>query len=221
MSEKREHAAAGATFRDDLAALRGRISALAAGVTAGFRTAMEGFDWSDAPRIDRARAGVPSIARESEEITGGLVELASRCPLGDRALVESPLGVITRLAQIGSCIEGFCDAAAVKMREGLLFSDKALKEMEDLHAETGSLLDRAVLAFTAQDAGLSRKVAEQGRAVERMIDRIGDEHEKRLASGSCAVRSSALFLELLDALRRIAGHAVGMACASARGECGG
>ena len=33
MTEKREPAAAGATFRDDLAALRGRISALAAEVT--------------------------------------------------------------------------------------------------------------------------------------------------------------------------------------------
>ena len=48
----------------------------------------------------------------------------------------------------------------------------------------------AVLAFTAGDTGLSRKVAERGRAVERMIDRIGAEHEKRLASGACAVRSS-------------------------------
>ena len=59
---------------------------------------------------------------------------------------------------------------------------------------------------------------EEGRLVERMIERIGAAHEKRLAAGACAVRSSALFLEFLEALRGIAAHAVGLALAAARGS---
>lgn len=207
------------TFRDELAALRGRISALAGQVEAAYRLAAEGFDWSDTARLARARGEAPALAAEAEAITAGLVALAGRSPAGERALVEAHLGVITRLAQIGSCIDGFCASAAVKIEEGLLFSDRALKEMEDLHAEVGELIRRAALAFTASDPGLSRKVAEQGRAVERTIDRIGAGHEKRLASGACAVRSSALFLELLESLKCIAAHAVAMACAAARGAC--
>ena len=206
-------------FREGLAGARGRISAMAGRVESAFRLATEGFAWSDAARITQARGAASSFGRDAEEITAALVALAERCSPAERARIESHLGVINRLAQIGSCVEGFCGSAAVKIGEGLLFSDRASKEMEDLHAETGALLDRAVLAFTAGDTGLSRKIAERGRVVERMIDRIGAEHEKRLASGACAVRGSALFLELLEALRCIAAHAVGMACASARGAC--
>lgn len=204
-------------FREGLAGVRGRISAMAGRVESVFRLAMEGFDWSDAARVARALEAASSFGRDAEEITAALVSLAGRCSTAERALIESHLGVVGRLARIGDCVGDFCDSAAVKIGEGLLFSDKAFKEMEDLHVETGALLDRAVLSFSAGDGGLSRKVAERGRTVERMIDRIGAEHEKRLASGACAVRSSALFLELLDALRRVAAHAVGMACASARG----
>lgn len=203
-------------FQEGLAGIRARISAMAARVEGAFRLAMEGFDWSDAARLARAREAAAPLGKDAEEIAADLVSLAERCSPEERARVESHLGVVSRLAQVAGCVGEFCASAAVKVGEGLLFSDRASKEMEDLHADTGTLLDRAVLAFTARDGGLSRKVAERGRAVERMIDRISDEHEKRLASGACAVRSSALFLELLDALRRLAAHAVGVACASAR-----
>lgn len=204
-------------FQEGLAGIRARISAMAGRVEGAFRLAMEGFDWSDTARIARAREASSPLGKDAAEITVALVALAGRCSPEERTRVESALGAVSRLAQVAGCVGEFCASAAVKIGEGLLFSDRATKEMEDLHAETGALLARAVLAFTAADGGLSRKVAESGRGVERMIDRISAGHEKRLASGACAIRSSVLFLELLDALRGIAVHAVGMACASSRG----
>ena len=47
-----------------------------------------------------------------------------------------------------------------------------------------------------------------------MINNLSIEHEKRLISGACEIRSSAIFLDILDALRRIAGHAVALARAA-------
>jgi Na+/phosphate symporter len=44
-----------------------------------------------------------------------------------------------------------------------------------------------------------------------MINNFSIEHEKRLMSGACEIRSSAIFLDILDTLRRITGHAVTLA----------
>lgn len=204
-------------FEEGLADIRVRTHAMAERVERAFRLAAAGFDWSDSERVARAREEVRGVGRDAEGITAALVALAAGCSAEERTRVESHLGVVSRLARIGDCLDDFCESTAVKIGEGLLFSDNAIKEIEDLHAGTGALIDRAVLSLGAGNDGLARRVAEEGRGVERMIERIGAEHERRLASGTCAVRSSALFLELLEALRGIASHAVGLAAAGARG----
>jgi phosphate:Na+ symporter len=206
-------------FREGLAAARERICAMAERAERAHRLAAEGFDWSDAARVARAREEARLLAGDAEGITASLVALASAASAAEQAAVEAHLGAVSRLARIGDCLDGFCESASAKIGAGLLFSDDAIKEIEDLHAETGALIERAAASFSAGDCALARRVEEEGRLVERMIERIGAAHEKRLAAGACAVRSSALFLEFLEALRGIAAHAVGLALAAARGAC--
>jgi phosphate:Na+ symporter len=190
------------------------ICGMAERIARVFRLAMEGFGRFRAESLRQALEGGQAVEREAERLTASLVALAGGRPDGERAGVQSDIGAVSQLKLISGCIEDFCESAMAKIKEGVLFSDDAFKEIEDLHAEVESLLHNAVQAMRGGEGNLSSTVAEKGRAVEMMINNFSIEHEKRLISGACEIRSSAIFLDILDALRRIAGHAVALARAA-------
>ena len=194
--------------------LLGEICEMAEKIERLFRLAVEGFGRFRAESLRQALEGGQAVEREAERLTASLVALAEGRPDGERAGIQSDIGAVSQLKLVSGCIEDYCESAMAKIKEGLLFSDDAFKEIEDLHAEVDSLLHRAIQAVRGGEGGLSSTVAEKGRAVKLMISNFSIEHEKRLMSGACEIRSSAIFLDILDALRRITGHAVTLARAA-------
>jgi len=187
------------------------ICRMAEGIERLFKLAMEGFGRFCAESLRQALEGGKAVEPEAERLTASLAALAEGCPDGERAGIQSDIGTVSHLKLISGCIEDFCESAMARIKEGLLFSDDAFREIEDLHADARSLLHSAIQAVGGREGNLSSEVAERGRAVETMINNFSIEHEKRLMSGTCEIRSSAIFLDMLDALRRIAGHAVALA----------
>jgi phosphate:Na+ symporter len=140
------------------------------------------------------------------------VRLSESSDEKERQLLQGHLSHLRYIQLIGNCAKDFAECVVEKIKEGLLFSDKAFGEIQNLFQEVEELLNNALVAYTRGDEDLAKKIVERGTAVERLIDNYSSEHEKRLISGVCTVRSSAIFLDMLDALRRISGHAVSMAC---------
>ncbi len=182
--------------------------AIAAEVEEILRLGVDGFERfrADAPQQAIAREG--KLRKDCERLVEVLIALSEGRADEEKTVVQAHLGMLNHLEMIGSCGKDFAERVVVKVKEGLLFSDKAFKEIKDLYFEVGSLLRNSILATRNKDTALAHKVIENGRAVERLIDSFGTEHEKRLISGVCAIKSSALFLDMLDAMRRISGHAI-------------
>lgn len=202
-------------FLDRRAALRGEIRDMAEGIERLFRLAMDGLGHFRAGNLRQVVNGVKAVEPEADRLTASLVALAEAYSGADASEVRPCMGAVSELKLIGGCIEDFCEAAAAKIREGLLFSDDAFKDIEALHAAVDSVLHGAVRAVGGVKRGLPPEVEEKGRAVEMMIKKFSAEHEKRLMSGVCDIKSSAIFLDILDALGCIAGHAVALARAAA------
>ena len=192
-------------------ALRGEIRDMAEGIERLFHLAMEGLGHFRAWNLRRVVNGVKAVEPEAERLTASLVAIAEGRPDADGSEIQPCIVAVSEPKLIVGCIEDFCEAAVARIKEGLLFSDEAFRDIEDLHAAVDSILRGAVRAAGGEKRGLSPEVEEKGRAVGAMIKNFSAEHEKRLMSGVCDIKSSAIFLDILDALGRIAGHAVALA----------
>ena len=175
------------------------------------RLAIEGFDRFRVGAPNEAIGKAEGIEGEAARLTAALVRLSEGAGEEQITVVQLYLVVVHHLQLTGECCRELSERVVAKISEGVLFSDKAFKEIKELSAQVRSLLHGAILAFLNNDEALFREVADSGSAVEKMINDSSSEHEKRLISGVCVVRSSAIFLDMLDAFRRIAGHAVSLA----------
>jgi phosphate:Na+ symporter len=172
---------------------------------------MKGFEHFRAEGPQEAIRKEEGLVSRCERIMGMLVALSEGRPEKEKGEVKTHIGVVNHLEMIGGCCKEFAERVTVKIREGILFSDKAFKEVRELYTEVSGLLHDAITAYKDGDGTLAKRVIQNGCAVEGMIDNFGSEHEKRLISGVCAIKSSAIFLDMLDAMRRISGHAVSIA----------
>lgn len=192
-------------------ALRGEIRGMAEGIERLFRLAMEGLGHFRAGSLRQVFDKAKAVDPEAERLMAALAALgAEGSPDAGGSEIRSCAIALSEMKLIAGCIEDFCEAAAARIKEGLLFSDDAYKEIEDLHAAVGSVLRGAVQAVGMEKRGSLGEVEEKGRAVEMMTKKFSAEHEKRLMSGACDIKSSAIFLDILDALGRIAMHAVAL-----------
>ena len=172
---------------------------------------MEGFSRFHLESLQSALNEGRSCTDEAERLTGTLVALSTREGGEGVSGAEPLMRAVQLLRIIVDCISDFCESAMTKIREGILFSDTAFHEIDELHRGVKELLHSAAAAFRNGGEPLSRKVADEGAAVRKAIDGVSAAHEKRLISGECPVRNSAVFLDMVDALRRTALHAVALA----------
>jgi phosphate:Na+ symporter len=120
---------------------------------------------------------------------------------------------ITNLEHVGDIIDrGLLGLAAKRQRHGVSFSDAGWAEISDLHQRVVEQMRLAVTVFTTRDLTLARElVAEKDKI--RLAERAATEsHFQRLRDGKVAsIETSALHLDILRDLKRIAAHLTSVA----------
>ncbi|MBI5779367.1 MAG: hypothetical protein HZA49_07915 [Planctomycetes bacterium] len=93
-----------------------------------------------------------------------------------------------------------------KIDKHILFSDKALRELEYLIG-TIKHLSRCLkdVAVTKNDV-LAKYIIDTANALENTSTNFAQEHEERLTSGICQPQSSAVFIDLLNTLKENSYH---------------
>jgi phosphate:Na+ symporter len=120
---------------------------------------------------------------------------------------------ITNLEHVGDIIDrGLLALAAKRQRNGVSFSEAGWGEISDLHQRVVEQMRLAVTVFVTRDLTLARElVAEKDkiRAAERAAT---ESHFQRLRAGKIAsIETSALHLDILRDLKRIAAHLTSVA----------
>lgn len=90
-----------------------------------------------------------------------------------------------------------------KIREGLLFSDKAVAEVRELFEGTGELLHHFQDLLLTRNPVLRQYILGKASEFEEKMRHFATEHEERLIKGICLPRSSTVYLALLDAFKEI------------------
>ena len=147
----------------------------------------------------------------SLKITGavdGLGALAAKAPENQKSSFIRLQSVLTHLQMVGDNLEGLSVPIGRKIKEGVLFSDKAVGQANQLFDHLTGILRSILDALKTDNEFLKRYVMEEGQRLTQSCNDFATEHEARLVEGLCLPQAAPLFLAILNGLRTAGQHTV-------------
>jgi phosphate:Na+ symporter len=120
---------------------------------------------------------------------------------------------ITNLEHVGDIIDrGLLALAAKRQRNGVSFSPDGWSEIEALHQRVVEQMRLAVTVFVTRDLTLARELVTEKDRIREAERAATASHFRRLREGTIAsIETSALHLDILRDLKRIAAHLTSVA----------
>jgi Na+/phosphate symporter len=103
-------------------------------------------------------------------------------------------------------IEGIVDRLKAMTRDHVLFSDRAIREVNDVFQKAMDLQDSLPDLILNHDKHLAQHIGEQVRSVFKIANGFSEEHEDRLIQGICMPKSSPMYLGILESLKGVFTH---------------
>ena len=125
----------------------------------------------------------------------------------DDPYVKSFLPVPDHLLKIVENIEKLSENIDKKIRDNILFSDRAVKETVFLLQRLIEILSPTGDIILARNTFLSMYIEESQEGVGKMTRDYATFHEERLIKGVCLPVSSSLYVNMLNEINNIAWHA--------------
>lgn len=91
-------------------------------------------------------------------------------------------------------------------REGIPFTERAVKELHTLLAKALELLECLRDGLLTQNRILLRYLQTERQRYSALVDEYALSHQQRLIEGVCLPRASSIFVALLDALKGVVEH---------------
>ncbi|MFA4903049.1 MAG: hypothetical protein WC600_09915 [Desulfobaccales bacterium] len=108
---------------------------------------------------------------------------------------------------IGGCV----DPIDQKIRGGVLFSDKAVTQVNFLFDQHTGIIRSVLDIFKTDNEFLKKFVLEESRKLGQACLAFATEHEERMIEGLCLPQAAPIFLALLDRMGAIAQQEVDIA----------
>jgi Na+/phosphate symporter len=161
----------------------------------------DGFTKNKVSALDEADDLAKEIRTKENLITGTLAKMASSNNEA-RALLTIP----SHAEKIATSIMRITESSRTKIKDGMLFSDKAIFETGKLFTKTKDALKKAgESVVTGAHATIESAITESD-TIERMANDFATAHEDRLVTGECSPKSSSTYLCILYAFEDIGGH---------------
>ncbi len=166
----------------------------------------KGFKQSDTEPLKKVTCFLEGFHQRVPELTENIVSEAKKDPSASRYVLVPAL--------IGHLQEDVREMAASinkMVEEKILFSDKAISEMEYIFERLIDLI-ASLKELSSNEKDLTRNhVINASHAVYKLADEYALSHEERLISGLCTPAASAVYIKILGAVRNIALHIKGIA----------
>lgn len=175
---------------------------------------MEAFFDGDQSKIDQVYETEKYIDYLSHEITDYLVDVNQRqLPVSDSLKIGGLFHVVNDIERIGDHAENIADAAVRMKKENIIFSKKAVKEIQDMFEKDIRVLSCALEMFENDDHSHMQEIKRIEEEVDQMEIELQNSHIRRMAKGKCSPESGLIFTDLVSGLERVADHATNIAFA--------
>ena len=160
----------------------------------------EAFMKSKPAALDQASEIAGEIHAKEDELTGQIAKLAAATPDARRILTLP--GSIEKVA---TTIQRIQDNTRNRIRDGILFSDKAIHEAGTMFTKAKEVLKKAGEAVVTGGKQTVDEVINESNAIEQMVIDYSTAHEDRIITGECSPKSSTIYLCILYAFEDMAG----------------
>lgn len=143
---------------------------------------------------------------EIYRILGNLRKGISGNPSLKAPEIASVATILSHYQKIAFNLERINTYTRTKNKEGFLFTEKAVTELEEFFRGGSNLFTRLNEIIPTGDAVMVEHILKEGEKYERLAGEFSLEHEDRLIKGACLARSSSLYLHLLFTLEDIFWH---------------
>ncbi len=155
--------------------------------------------------ISEAEEAKKKVQKSSAELTNFLIE-KSASPEEGRERAKPFLSVASSFDRMLYNIEGLLNQLRMMIRENITFSDRAVKETNDVFQEAMSLLENLPDLIETQNKAEAQQMGEKIRSIFKIANGYSESHEERLMHGICLPRSSPIYLGVLESLKGIFVH---------------
>ncbi len=145
------------------------------------------------------------VRKNSSELAHFLVLKSSPYEKG-RDWAKPYLSMASSLDRVSYHIEGIVDRLKYKVQNEILFSDRAVKEINEVFQETMGLLGSLPDLVLTQNKLLAQHIGEKVKSIFKILNGYSEGHEDRLMQGICTPKSSPIYLGILESLKGIIVH---------------
>ena len=147
------------------------------------------------------------IDRMEVEISNYLIKMTDQ-ELGDDEshTVTELLNFVTEYERIGDYAVNIMEKSEELYEKEASFSDHAKEQLKLLTSAMERILDLTNDAFENDDLTLARQVEPLEEVIDIMVEKLRDQHIKRLKEGICSIDTGVVFLDVLNNAERISDH---------------
>jgi Na+/phosphate symporter len=153
------------------------------------------------------REAIPEITNAIKQVEAGL----AKQPVQERAAGLKTQSILTRLQIIAEKLGGLTDPIEKKIKDGVLFSDKAVSQSNHLFDHQAGILRSLLDILKTDNDMLKGFVLAEGQKLIQNCNDFATEHEERMIEGLCLPQAAPLFLTILDNMRTAGQHEVDIA----------
>ena len=161
----------------------------------------EGFMKGKMSSLDQADEVAREIRSKEDSLTSALAKLAAA-----NSEARSMLSVPASIEKIAANIHRISENSRERIKDGLLFSDKAVVETGKLFVKAKDILKKAGEAAVTSSAATIDTVMADTDSLERMANDFATAHEERLVTGECSPKASSNYLTILYAFDDMGEH---------------
>jgi Na+/phosphate symporter len=161
----------------------------------------DGFKKNKLASLDQADELGREIQNKEDALTAALAKMASTSSEA-RTLLTVP----SHVEKIATSIKRIIDNSRVRIKEGMLFSDRAIHETGTLFNAAKETTKKAAEAVVTGARTTIESVLTESDAMERMSKDFATAHEDRLVTGECSPKSSSTYLCILYAFEDMGAH---------------
>jgi Na+/phosphate symporter len=167
--------------------------------------AFEGFRRPTEKSFKEAEEVEDKIHQYSSELTSFIISKSPSSEKG-REWAKPYLSIASSFDRMTYNIEGILYRLKSKVQNHIFFSDRAVKEVNDVFQEAMRLLENLPNLITTQNKLLAQRIGEEGRSMFKIANGYSDEHEERLIQGICVPKHSPIYLGILESLKGVIGY---------------
>jgi len=157
------------------------------------------FIYNSTQILKDCRTQIKNFIKAGYPLTNIIVELAK-----DNPDLKPYVSVPGHLLRIGENIDKLTELIDKKVKENILFSDKASTEITFLLQRLVDILRTTADMILARNIFLSNYIQESEAGVIKRAIEYATLHEERLIEGLCLPVASSLYISMLDAIKSIA-----------------